>query len=112
MAIDGLPTSLWLEAHLTQVESNGRSWVLIQRGETYSGAILLKLVVMGEGAKLLAQSQDLSGQLAWFEKLDGRIAPEAEVDAVIAKAKARDPDLWIVEISGPDFRNPLSTTGA
>lgn len=109
--IDGLPTWLWLEAHLAQAQSEGRNWVLIQRGEASSGAILLKLVVMGEGAKLMAQTRDLDGNLAWFPRLDDRVCEEAEVDAVIARACDRDADLWVVEISGPDFRNPLSRAG-
>ena len=44
------------------------------------------------------QMRNLDGKLGWLEALDGRLVPETEANAYIARQTERDPDLWVVEI--------------
>ena len=52
---------------------------------------------------------DLDGRLAWFEALDGAAVPDAEADAYIARAAARDPDIWVIEIEHREGWHPFDT---
>ena len=50
---------------------------------------------------------DLDGKLGWLGAFDGRLVPEAEAVAYIARAVARDPDLWVVEVEDREGRHPF-----
>lgn len=69
-----------------------------RRGEAYGGLVLLKLNLLENGCRVLSQSRDLNGQLAWLPALKGELVDEAEADGYIARAVERDPDLWVIEI--------------
>ena len=50
----------------------------------------------------------MTGARAWVTYAEG---PEPEVDAAIARAMARDPDLWVIEVESREGRTLLDEPG-
>ena len=69
-----------------------------------NGFILMSVKYRGLG-KNITQLRDLAGRLGWLAALDGKLVPETEADAYIARQVDRDPDLWVVEIEDRKGRN-------
>jgi hypothetical protein len=81
-----------------------------RKGEPKGGTVLLKLNLLEAGCRVLTQMRDLDGRLGWLPALKGATVPEAEADTYIARAVARDPDLWVIEIEHRDGRHPFEGT--
>jgi hypothetical protein len=50
----------------------------------------------------------MTGQRVWMILTEG---PEPEVDAVLARQRRIDPDLWIIEVESRDGRDLLDEPG-
>src|SRR6185312_12141806 len=68
------------------------------RGDPDAGAILLKLIDRDNGSTVLAQARRPDGSAVWMRATGPEAVAEDEADAYIARQRARDPDLWVVEI--------------
>jgi hypothetical protein len=102
-----LPTSLWVDGHLRQLNARGVPYYIVHKGAYASGTVLLKLNGLENGSRLLGQVRDMDGNLGWMAVLgDGWLA-ETEVDAYIRRAVDRDPDVWVVEIEDRSGENPF-----
>jgi hypothetical protein len=104
---DRLPTELWVQAHLRRLSAEATPVALVRRGERERGTVLLKLNLLEGGCRILTQARDVDGRLGWLAALAGKLVPEAEADAYIARAVERDPDLWVIEIEDRAGRNPF-----
>ncbi len=104
---DRLPAELWIKAHVRRCMVDGIPATVVHRGEKNSGTLILKLHHIGAGVKLLTQTRDLEGAIAWMPGLGGELVPEAEADAYIERAVKRDPDVWVVEIESRDGSHPF-----
>lgn len=107
MSDDRLPTDLWVMAHVRRLSAEGTPVVVVRKGEAKGGTLLLKLNQLAEGCRVLSQARDLDGNLGWLAAFQGALVAEAEADAYIARAVARDPDLWVVEIEHRDGWHPF-----
>lgn len=94
-------------AQIRKGHAQGIPGYVIRRGERMGGTVLLKLNLLGAGFRVLSQVRDRAGQLGWLSALGKEPRTEAEVEAYIAKAVARDPDTWVVEIEDRDGRHPF-----
>lgn len=108
MTDDRLPTSFWLEAHFASFTAQALPYIVIQKGAPVSGTVMVKIYAPGQGCKLLQQQRDLDGEMGWMLLKEGadRLA-ESEIDAYIARAIDRDPDLWVIEVENKDLSNPF-----
>ena len=104
---DRLPTELWVKAHIRRCNAEAIPAVVVRRGDATGGTVLLKLVQVGIGCRVLSQVRDLEGRLGWLSALGEAPVAEADADAYIARAVARDPDLWVVEIETRDGSHPF-----
>jgi hypothetical protein len=104
---DRLSTELYVQAHIRQCFVRGLTAVVAHRGDAWGGAILVKLNLLGPGCRLLNQTRDVDGEIAWLPVQGGALMSEADADAYIAKAVQRDPDLWVVEIEDRAGINPF-----
>jgi hypothetical protein len=102
-----LRTDVWVQAHIRRCMTDGVPATLARRGDPTGGLLLLKLNQFDQGCRVLSQSRDLDGRLAWLPALEGNLVEEAEADAYIARAVQRDPDLWVVEIEHRDGWHPF-----
>ncbi len=102
-----LPTELWIKAHLRRCFAEGMPATVVHRGEKNSGTLILKINQLEAGCRVLSQTRDLDGDLAWLAALDGRLVAEGDADTYIDRAVARDPDVWVVEIEDRDGRHPF-----
>lgn len=102
-----LPTHVWVHAHLWQCSGKGVPATVVRRGDASSGLVLLKLGRRDVGWRVLSQSRDSDGAVAWLPGLKGATANEADVDAYLERQTRRDPDLWVIEIETRDFWHPF-----
>ena len=104
---DRLPTEVWVMAHLRQCLTEGTPVTVVHKGDAKGGTLVLKLNLLEQGCRVLSQARDLDGALGWLAAFKGEAVPEAEADEHIARALARDPDLWVVEIEDRDGHHPF-----
>lgn len=79
------------------------------RGDPTAGAVIVKCATLDGSAKAFQRSYDLmSGERIWVVLVEG---PEAVVDAALARQRANDPDLWIIEIEDRAARTLLDEPG-
>ncbi len=97
-----IPTELWVKAHLRRLSALAIPVAVLRRGDRHGGMVILKVNRLEAGCRVLTQTRDLDGDLAWLPALDGALVPEAEADEYIARQTARDPDIWVVEIESRD----------
>jgi len=107
MAEPRLKSGLLARALMRQAELNGRSAMMLRRGDEDAGAILLVLRDRRGGVSVLAQTRDAEGRAAWSRGTGPDAVDDAAADAYVARARDRDPDLWVIEIEGPDLALPV-----
>ncbi|MDT8343980.1 MAG: DUF1491 family protein [Thermohalobaculum sp.] len=100
-----LATHVWVGAYLGRLAGAGVFAHIIHRGDPTAGAIAVKVAFMNGRASLWSRTYGLEGGLGWGVEIAD--APEAEIDAAIARAHARDRDLWVIEVEDPRGRHLL-----
>jgi len=111
-----LPPRLWVQAHVARFNAQGKPAVVVRRGDPHRGVVIVKLHLLGEGFRVVAQRRNLDGALMWDTVLGDPPVPESEADAYIGRQTGYDPDLWVIEFEmRPDdaeaigvFRGPVS----
>src|SRR3546814_831160 len=98
---------VWRKAHNRRGIVGNIPAAVVYRGEKNSGMVILKMNQLEAGVRVLGQTRDMEGALAWMPALGGKLVPDAEADAYIERAVKRDPDAWVVEIEARDGRHPF-----
>jgi hypothetical protein len=104
---DRLATDLWVQAQLRLCFAKGIGATVLHKGDRLRGLLLLKINLLNGHCRVLSQTRDLEGNLAWFAALRDEDLPEQEGDSYIARAIERDPDLWAIEIDSRDGWHPF-----
>lgn len=104
-----LTAGFWVEAYLRRLAAAGIAAYLRARGDATAGAVTVKLATLDGRARAFQRVADPGGGgRRWALLAEG---PEAEVEAVLARARARDPDLWVIEIEDRAGRTLLEEEG-
>lgn len=104
-----LTADLWVRAYLKRLELAGIPAFVTAHGDATAGAILIKQAPLDGSARAFQRSFDLmSGARAWVVLAEGA---EREVDAAIARQRAFDPDLWVIEVEDRAGRHLLGEEG-
>ena len=101
-----IPTHLWIEAEVRRLGAERNGVYVLARGDSDSGLVIQKISDMSGSCRLLIQQRGPDGRLVWMDALNNSVIAESEADSYIARARARDPDLWVVEIEDRDMRLP------
>src|SRR3546814_13360123 len=80
---------------------------VVHRGEKNSGMLILKINQLAAGVRVISQTRDMEGAIAWMPALGGGLVAETEADAYLERALTPDPDVWVVEIEDRDGRHPF-----
>jgi hypothetical protein len=101
-----LPTEFWVAAQLRRFSAAGTGAYLIRRGDAERGSVIVRLAAR-DGVRILTQVRDLDGRLNWMGVREGALLTGEEADAYVARAVARDSDLWVIEVETRSGENPF-----
>lgn len=110
MAADPRLTSgFWVQAYLARLRLAAIPAFVTARGDGTAGAVLVVLNTLDGRAQAFQRSFDLAtGRRAWIVLEEG---PEAQVAETCARQRARDPDLWVIEVEDRAGRHLLDEEG-
>lgn len=104
-----LASGVWVAAYLTRLRLADIPAYVTATGDPEAGAVVVKVALLDGTARAYERRSDLmTGARAWIVLADG---PEAEVDALIGRTRARDPDLWVIELEDRQGRTLLDQDG-
>lgn len=104
-----LAAGVWVDAYLARLRLAAIPAYVMARGDATAGAVVVKLATMDGRARAFQRQHDLmTGERVWTVLAEG---DEAEVDAILRREKARDPDLWLIEIEDRQGRTLLDEEG-
>ena len=107
MSGDRLKAEFWIMANVRRCNDAGVSAMVVHRGDSQGGTLVLKINQFEAGCKVLTQARDIDGEAGWLAAFSGNLVAEAEADEYIRRAQALDPDLWVVEIESRDGWHPF-----
>jgi hypothetical protein len=106
---DRLTASFWVSAYLARLRLADIAAFVVAHGDDSAGAVLVKLNTLNGRAVAFQRSFDLmSGARAWVVLAEGA---EAEVDDALRRQRARDRDLWVIEVEDRQGRHLLDEPG-
>ena len=104
-----LNAELWVAAYLTRLRLANIPAYITAKGDATAGAVVVKVATLDGHAKAFQRSFDLASDARiWVVLAQG---PEAEVDALLSRQRARDPDLWVIELEDRQGRTLLDQDG-
>ncbi|MCW1934451.1 DUF1491 family protein [Pararhodobacter zhoushanensis] len=104
-----LTASFWVHAYLTRLRLAEIPAFVVKKGDETAGAVLVKQSPLDRTATLHQRQFDLMADTRrWTQIASG---PEPEIDALIARERARDPDLWVIEVEDRAGRTLLEEPG-
>ena len=103
---------LWVKAHIRRCSALAIPALVVRRGDSTAGAIIIKLNQLGPGCMVFAPANSLdTGNLdsgrQWRRATGDDLVPEVDADAYIARQLNFDPDLWVLEIEDREGRHLL-----
>lgn len=109
MQEDRLPTWLWVDALIRRAQVAGAACFVLQKGDRERGDVLLKVADLRGSARAYVPRTSMEGERMFSDiRLQGLGESEREVDEYVARARSRDPDLWVLEIEDRDVRHFLT----
>ena len=104
-----LASGLWVSAYLTRLRLADIPAYVTAKGDATSGAVVVKIATLDGRARAFQRSFDLMADARiWVVLAEGA---EIEVDAVLSRQRARDPDLWLIELEDRQGRSLLEQDG-
>lgn len=104
-----LTADFWVSAYLARLRLAAIPAYVVARGDAQAGAVAVKLATLDGRAALWRRVFDpLADTRAWVCMAEGF---ERDIDAGLARERARDPDLWVIEVEDRQGRHLLDGDG-
>ena len=88
-----LPTGVLVSALLRRVHDAGGSGAVLAKGDAQAGAILIVTAERGQDQRLLERGIGADGHVTLIDS-----TPAEDLDGYCQRRRARDPDLWLIEL--------------
>lgn len=98
---DRLPSALVASALIRRVHDAGGFAAVRARGDDQSGALLLLTAGRESALRVFERGLGPTGEPATIDSTPADASPDS-VEAYWRKRRARDPDLWVIELDIPD----------
>jgi hypothetical protein len=112
-----LKTALWVAAYLRRCQVEGAFAAVRRRGAEEAGAVFVRISRLDGTSDLYGPAPQSEfdaardADRAFSPSLKERPAPDAAVEAYLAREVKFDPDVWIVEVEERQGRNFLDVVG-
>ena len=104
-----LTAGFWVAAYVNRLRLAAIPVFVTQKGDATAGAVVVKVATLDGQARAFQRSFDLmSDRRVWVVLAEGA---EREVDAALSRQRARDPDLWVLELEDRAGRTLLDEDG-
>lgn len=104
-----LTSGIWVSAYLTRLRLADIPVYVTAKGDATAGAVVVKVATLDGQARAFQRSFDLASDArVWVVLAEG---PEPEVDALLARQRGRDRDLWVIELEDRQGRTLLDQPG-
>lgn len=103
-----LTAGFWVAAYLARLRGADIPAFVVARGDETAGAVAVKVNTLDGQARVWVRSLGAEGARVWAVLAEGA---EAEADAALARARGRDPDLWVIEVEDRAGRSLLDEAG-
>jgi hypothetical protein len=97
-----LTSRMTIDALFRRVQAAGGFATVLARGDDTAGAILLVCSERGMTRALLQRTVDLDGRYRWTPCGPQDVESQTDRDFYIARRRAQDPDLWLIELDVAD----------
>lgn len=102
-----LSSDIWVSALIRRAEKAGAFGMVLKKGDPRAGAVLVKVLDRRAGvARLYTEAMRGDGERVWMQPRAS--TDEGDLDAYTERARARDPDVWVVEIDDTQGRHFLT----
>ena len=106
---DRLPASVIASALVRRVNDAGGFATVRAKGDAGGGAFLLIATARGGAARLFERGIGPSGAAQAIDSTPTDASPNA-IEDYWRKRRARDPDLWVIELDSPDAERLAAET--
>lgn len=103
-----LTSDFWVSAYRMRLEAEGIPVMVVHKGDATAGAVLVKLSTLDGAAVLYQRGFAFDGPRGWEVLAEGA---ERVVDEAVTRQRARDPDLWVLEVEDRAGRHFLEEDG-
>ncbi|ARW09558.1 MULTISPECIES: DUF1491 family protein [Acetobacter] len=98
-----LKTDIMARAILRQSGQDGRSAMLLRKGDPDAGGILVVLAARNGSGVVLSQTRTPEGEPAWLRATGNTPVDAEQIQKFIERQVKFDPDLWVLEIESDSF---------
>lgn len=104
-----LVTEIWVAAYLRRLQAAAIPAYVTRKGDASAGTVIVKLATLDGQARAFVRRWDMATDTRRWQVLAE--SAEAEVDAILSREGARDPDLWLIEVEDRAGRTLLEEEG-
>ncbi len=97
-----LKSSIIVSGLIRAVEARGGSAMVLRKGEGDSGSIAITLLEEGRNSHLFECQYHPDHGYQWIKTWTQSIEKKEDLEVVLARKTARDPDIWVVELHIPN----------
>ncbi|MBO1327063.1 DUF1491 family protein [Acetobacter suratthaniensis] len=102
-----LKSDLLARALVRESARDGRSAMVLRKGDSDAGGILVVLLNRAGESMVLSQTRTPDGDRAWIRSSGPTPLNAQDTQAYIDRQVKYDPDLWVLEMESDDFSPPF-----